>query len=136
MADSCRYNRAVARQSSIGRQELEVLRFIAENPGVTVTEVAEAVGEPKGLHRNTVLNVMERLRKKGHLTRKKIQGLFRYSSAKPREELLGGLVDDFVDNALGGSVMPLVEFLTRRAPLTDDQAEELRRLVDGLEDKG
>jgi predicted transcriptional regulator len=125
----------MAGQLGIGRQELEVLRFIADNPAVTVTEVSEAVGEPKGLHRNTVLNVMERLRKKSYLTRKKAQGLFRYSSSKPKEELLGSLVDDFVDNALGGSVSPLMEFLTKRAPLSGEQVEELRRLVDGLEDK-
>src|SRR5207249_331104 len=60
-------------QPSLGDQELEVLRFVAEHAPISVGEVAERFGEPRGLARTTILTVMERLRKKGFLTRSKAE---------------------------------------------------------------
>lgn len=118
---------------NIGRAEMDVLRYIADHHPVTVRQVADHVSETKGHVRTTVLNVMERLRHKGYLTRRKTDGVFQYAPRLPKEELMRSLVGDFVARALGGSLSPFVAYLTHEAKLTPEELNELRALVQSLE---
>lgn len=118
----------------VGRAESDVLRFIAERGTVSVTEVGEYLAATKGQARNTALTMMERLRKKGFLTRKKANGVFQYSPYTGKEALLTAFVEDFVDGVLGGSISPLVAYLGSRTEVDEAQLEELRRLVQSLDD--
>ena len=121
------------KKPSIGRSESDVLRFIAERGGATVTEVGDYLTATKGQTRNTALNMMERLRQKGFVDRQKVDGVFRYSPAAEKGTLFQGFVEDFVNGVLGGSVSPLVAYLGSRTEVDDRQLEELRQLVRNLE---
>jgi predicted transcriptional regulator len=114
---------------TIGRAEMEILHFIHDHHPVTVRTVAEQFGEGKGLVRTTVLNVMERLRKKGFLMRKQAAGIYQYSPRLPKADLLRGLVREFVDQSLGGSLSPFVAYLTEEARLTEREVDELRQMI-------
>jgi len=119
--------------ASVGRAELEVLRYIADHQPVTVREVADHVASTKGHARTTVLTVMERLREKGYLTRKKVEGIYHYLPRVPKAELLHSLVDDFVETTLEGSLSPFMAYLSQTAKLSDDELRDLKRLVRELE---
>lgn len=121
-------------QPSIGRAELEILQYVTEHHPVTVREVADHVAETKGHVRTTVLNIMERLRKKGYLTRKKVGGLFQYSPSVPKGELLRNLIRDFVGKALGGSVSPFVAYLADEAKMSEAEIAQLRKVVRELDE--
>jgi len=116
-------------ERSIGDQELQLLRFLAERGPVSVGEAAEEYGAPRDLARSTVLTMMERLRGKGFLVRRPREGVYRYSSAKPAGELMSGLVGQFIDKALGGSVSPFVNYLAERGEVSKDELAELEALV-------
>jgi predicted transcriptional regulator len=109
--------------------EWEVLQYIMEHHPVTVREVAEPFAETHGHARTTVLTIMERLREKGYLTRRKVTGVNQYSPSKPRTDLMQGLVRDFVEKALGGSVSPFVAYLGEEARLSPEELSELKQLV-------
>ncbi len=96
---------------SLGDQELEVLRYVAEHAPISVGEVAAQFGEPRGLARTTILTVMERLRQKGYLTRQKKDNIYRYWPQMPQGEVLKGLVQEFVEKTLAGSLSPFVAYL-------------------------
>jgi predicted transcriptional regulator len=121
-------------QPSLGDQELEVLRYVAEHAPASVGEVAEQFGAPRGLARTTILTVMERLRKKGFLTRSKGERPFRYSPRTAPSEVVQGLVREFVEKTLGGSLSPFVAYLAEAKELSPDELADLRRLVDSLEE--
>lgn len=123
------------KKASIGKSESEVLRYIVEQGQATVTEVGDHLAETKGQTRSTALNMMERLRKKGFLERKKVDGIYRYSASQPKGTLLEGFVADFVESILGGSVAPLVAYLGNQAEVDQKQLDELRNLVKSLEEK-
>jgi predicted transcriptional regulator len=120
-------------QPNIGRAEMEILQYINEHHPVTVRDVADHIAETKGHVRTTALNIMERLRKKGFLRRKKNDGLFQYSPTVSRTDLLRGLVRDFVERTLGGSVTPFMAFLAEEKNLSDKEIAELKRLVREME---
>ena len=121
------------KQPKIGRAELEILQYVADHHPISVRDVAEHFAETKGTVRTTVLNVMERLRAKGHLKRKKIDRVFHYSPSVPKSLLLSDLVGDFVHSALGGSVSPFVAYLTDEAEISDAELKDLKRLVKELD---
>jgi predicted transcriptional regulator len=124
---------------TIGDRELLLLRHLTDlGTPVTVREVAEKWGEPLGLARTTILTMMERLRKKGLLLRRREAdgATFVYSPVVEESTLLRGLVQNFVDTTLGGSVAPFVAYLSDAGDLSQGEIAELRRLVDALEQSG
>jgi predicted transcriptional regulator len=120
---------------AVGEQELSVLRYVAEHGPVTVGEVAERFGEAQGLARSTILTVMERLRKKGHLTRRKVEGVFQYSSPLPATELLRGVVGDFVERTLSGSLSPFVTYLAEAEDVSEEELQQLQDVVARLQSR-
>jgi predicted transcriptional regulator len=123
----------MARKSALGNQELEILRYVTDHAPVTVRQVAEQVGEQMGLARTTILTMMERLRKKGYLVRRRQEGeSFEYAPAQTKDALMRNLVQDFVEKTLAGSVSPFVAYMSETGKLSDDEVADLRRLVDKL----
>lgn len=118
---------------TLGLQELEALEVVRERAPVTVGEMFKAFGEPRGLARTTVLTMMERLRRKGFLQRAKQDGVFRYAPRTESDEALKGLVADFVRRSLGGSLSPFVSYLVDSGDLSPNEVEQLKRLVESVE---
>ena len=119
--------------ATVGEQELALLRHIADRGGATVGEVAEDYGSPRGLARSTVLTMMDRLRKKGYLSRRLAGGVYRYQGRASSDELTQGAIRRFVDRNLGGSVAPFVAYLSESAALTEAELKELEDIVARLQ---
>lgn len=119
--------------STIGEQELDLLRHIADRGGATVGEVAAEFGDARRLARSTVLTMMERLRKKGYLNRRLAGGVYRYTARASSDELTRGAIRRFVERNLGGSVAPFVAYLTQSASLSDAELKELQEIVARLQ---
>jgi len=118
---------------TIGEQELALLRHVADGGGATVSEVVEQFGAPNGLARSTVITMMDRLRKKGYLSRRLADGVYRYQARASSEEITQGAIRRFVDRNLGGSVAPFVAYLSESARLTDAEVEELEAVLTRLQ---
>ncbi|HKV11600.1 MAG TPA: BlaI/MecI/CopY family transcriptional regulator [Thermoanaerobaculia bacterium] len=120
---------------SIGDQELALLQYVAEKEGATVGQAAEEFGAARGLARSTVLTMMERLRAKGHLNRRQVEGVYQYFSPATPGEVMHDVVKSFVEKTLGGSVSPFVTYLTETAEVSDEDLAELEELVAKLQSK-
>ena len=113
--------------------EWEVLEYVTEHHPISVREVTQHFAGTRGYARTTVLTLMERLREKGYLSRRKDEGVNRYFPSEPRGELLRSLVAEFVQKALRGSVSPFTAYLARDAHLSREELAELKQLVSELE---
>jgi predicted transcriptional regulator len=118
---------------SLGRAEFQILQFLLDHQPCTVRSAADHFSRENGLARTTVLTVVERLRQKGFLTRKRVGGIFQYSAKVPQAEVLHSLVGEFVEETLGGSMSPFVAYLARKLHVSDAELEELKRIVRELE---
>ncbi len=118
---------------TIGDQELALLQHIASQGDASVGEVASAFGEARGLARSTVLTMMERLRGKGYLQRRQVDGVYRYSGTRGPEDVVSSAVGQFVKNTLQGSVSPFVAWMSERGRVSDDELAELEKLVASLQ---
>jgi len=119
-------------KTKLGQVQLDILSYIQDHHPVTVRQVADHLAETRGVTRTTALNMMERLRKQGHLTRIPAAGGFQYSPSLAKPQFLRDLVRDFVNQALGGSLDPFVAYLAEDARLTDEELERLQQRVRDL----
>jgi predicted transcriptional regulator len=117
---------------AVGDQELRVFRYVADTAPVSVSDVAGDFGKHLGLARTTILTVMERLRRKGYLKRRKVDGIYRYSPTVPKRDVVRSLVRDFAERVLAGSPQPFVAYLAEDAELSDAEVEQLTKLVRDL----
>ena len=120
------------RVKSIGDRELALLRFLSERGSTTVAQAVAGFAQPRGLARSTVLTMMERLRKKGHLSRRLVDGVYQYAPRTTPGAAVQQAVKTFVDRTLGGSITPFVAYLTERKSVSDDELAELEALLDQL----
>ncbi len=118
---------------NIGQAQLEVLQYVADHQPIRVGDVAEHFAATQGKARTTILTVMEKLREKGFLTRKKRRGVFHYSLRNPKHEVLADVVERFVEQSLGGSISPFIAYLAESRGITDDERDKLKELVQDLD---
>src|SRR4051794_18000783 len=83
--------------------QLEIMHVVWDGGEVTVTDVWTALSGRRAVARNTVLTLMDRLEKKGWLTRRADGQTHIYTAAVPRATTLGGVVRRLVDAAFAGS---------------------------------
>ncbi len=95
----------------------------------------EKFASEQDLARTTVLTKIERLRKKGYLSRRRRHGVFYYSPCLPQAEVQQGLLRQFVEKTLGGSVSPMVAYLAGIEEISDEDLAELQRLARELKAK-
>ncbi len=121
---------------SLGEQEMDILKYIQAHSPISVREVAQHFEVEKSLARTTVLTVMERLRKKGFLSRSQMGGVYKYSSKIATETLLTSKISNFVEKTLGGSVEPLIHYFMSSSKLTDEEINQLKELASKLDEEG
>jgi predicted transcriptional regulator len=119
----------------VGANELRLLEHFTNVGPMSVREASDSFGQEHGIGITTVQQMMERLRKKELLKREQIDGLWVYRVAQSRESLLKGVVKDFVDRTLGGSLEPFALYLADRSKVSPDLIDELRRLSADLSDE-
>ena len=118
---------------TIGDQELALLRFVGDEGHASVARAADGFGRPRGLARSTVLTMMERLRKKGYLSRTQIAGVYQYAPRSAPSMTLLEAVRTFVDRTLGGSVAPFVAYLGERERLSEKELADLEAVLAKLQ---
>jgi len=118
---------------TIGHVQLEVLQYVADHHPIRVSDVAEHFSRTQGKARTTILTVMEKLREKGYLARKKQGGAYEYFPRQPKSEILANVVERFVEDSLGGSISPFIAYLAESRGLTDAEHGKLKELVKDLD---
>lgn len=122
---------------SLGEQEMDILKYVDAHSPISVRDVAQYFETERNLARTTVLTVMERLRKKGFLSRAQLDGVFKYSSKFETSDLLSSKISDFVERTLGGSISPLFNYFISSSNLSADEIKKLKEMASMLEkDKG
>ena len=87
-----------------------------------VNDVRRLVSGTKPLAYTTVMTLLERLAKKGAVTRRKIGRAFMYSPAMSRDAMRRTALRQFVDCFFGGSEQELAFFLHNGASSAPDAA--------------
>jgi BlaI family penicillinase repressor len=104
----------------------------AKNP--ILTEDVIAALEPHGKWQEaTVKTLLNRLLKKGAVKARKEQRRYLYSPVLTREQWLASESRGFLDRMFDGRVAPLVSYFSQQKKLSKKDIEELKRVIEELE---
>lgn len=112
--------------------ELQVLKVIWEHGPCTVRQVMERIEGDRPRAYTTVMSLMHSMHQKRLLRRSPHPRgkAFIYSAAKQQRQTVTAMLGDLVERAFGGSRASLVEHLLDRTEPSEQELEEIRRLID------
>jgi len=100
----------------------------------TVRDVHDALSKRRPLAYTTVLTMMKVLEQKGYVSKTQAERAFVYRPARPRQQVIGAMVREFVDRVFDGASRPMLLHLVKETKLTDKQRNALLRAIDETED--
>jgi BlaI family transcriptional regulator, penicillinase repressor len=111
-------------------QELAIMKVVWRKDVATVRDVHEALNEDRPVAYTTVMTMMRILEGKGYLTKATDEKAHVYRPAKPSQQVIGGMVCDFLDRVFDGASDALLVHLARDNKLTPKQKKMVRQLID------
>jgi BlaI family transcriptional regulator, penicillinase repressor len=115
-------------------QELAIMKIVWRLEQATVRDVYETMREKREVAYTTVMTMMRILEDKGYLKKTMVDRAHLYRPAKPRQQVLGGMVKDFVDRVFDGAPASLLVHLAKDNTLSEKQKKLVRQLIDEMED--
>jgi BlaI family transcriptional regulator, penicillinase repressor len=122
---------------SLTSAQYEILGVVwnTGDQGATVTEIWQAIAAQRRVGRTTILNLVDRLEKRGWLVRRNKEKPCHFLAALSREETTTSLADGFVNDFFAGSVGNLVMSLLGAKRLKTGELEQLRQLLNSSSKK-
>ena len=100
----------------------------------TVRDVYEAFREKRAIAYTTVMTMMKILEEKGYLKKTLVERAHVYKPVKPRQQVVGAMVKDFVDRVFDGASDGLLVHLARDNRLSDKQRKAVRQMVEEMKE--
>lgn len=117
----------------LSEREWMVLGALWDSGGATLGAITQALQEDTNWSRNTVLTYLTRMEAKGLVTIDK-EGYPRlYRAALDKEACQAQARNSFLQQVYQGSTGDLIAAFLREKPITSQEREELRHLLDEME---
>jgi BlaI family transcriptional regulator, penicillinase repressor len=115
-------------------QELAIMKIVWRHEQATVRDVYETMREKRQVAYTTVMTMMRILEEKGYLKKTMVDRAHVYRPAKPRQQVVGAMVRDFVDRVFDGAPASLLLHLAKDNKLTEKQKKVVKQLLEEMED--
>lgn len=113
--------------------ELEILQVLWQEGPCTVRQVNERLAENRDVGYTTTLKLMQIMHEKGLLTRMEEARSHVYEANVSEDETQATLLERFVDTAFRGSASKLVMQALGNHKSTAAEIDEIRKLLDQIE---
>ena len=117
----------------LGARELAIMKVVWRLEEASVREVYEVLRKRRSVAYTTVMTMMSTLEAKGYLKKRTDGRAFRYRPARPEGRVITSLVREFIDRVFDGASQPLLAHLVTEGRLTEDERNDLKRLIDEAE---
>lgn len=116
----------------LGETEMEVLHHVWDLRRATVADVQARIRVERPVAYTTVMTVMKNLADKGYLEYEKEGNQYVYAPARRAEEVQHSLLNSLMEKVFRGSPAALVQTLVKYEPLSDEEREEIRQIIERL----
>jgi predicted transcriptional regulator len=126
----------VRKPKDVTDAELAVLQVLWDGGPATIRRLTDVI-YPRGtdVHYATVQKLLERLEAKGHVRRDRSTHAHVFMAWTDRDTLVGRRLRDMAEKLCGGLMTPLLTHLVRAKELDLQERQELRALMDDLDQK-
>lgn len=116
-------------RATLAPQELEIMKVVWARRSATVRDVYEELRARRRIAYTTVMTMMNILERKGHLKKRAEGRSFVYQPARPKRQVVGAMVREFLDRVFGGAAEPLLVQLVQDRRLTGRDLADLARRI-------
>jgi len=120
--------------STLTPQELAIMKVVWRLEAPTVRAVYEALRKTRPIAYTTVMTMMNVLEDKGYLEKKSNGRAHVYTPTRPRHQVVGAMVRDFVDRVFDGASSSLLLHLAKDSRLTDRQRKAVQRIIEEMDE--
>jgi len=113
----------------LGELETAVMELLWRERKLTVNQVEERLRQRRQIAHTTVLTTLDRMHRKGYLTREKSGKAFVYTPRYSREEFERGLAQEVLGALLGGLGEPVLSTFVELVGEDEAKLERLEELI-------
>jgi BlaI family transcriptional regulator, penicillinase repressor len=121
------------KNNTLTPQELEIMKLVWQRGAATVRDVYEVLLERRKIAYTTVMTMMKILETKGYLKKRRQDRAFIYRPAHPKNQIIGGMIREFIDRVFNGSAEPLLVHLVKSRHLSEKDLQKIARMVEESE---
>ncbi|MCH9651353.1 MAG: BlaI/MecI/CopY family transcriptional regulator [Deltaproteobacteria bacterium] len=119
----------------ISAAEWQVMNFLWDHSPAGSAEVVEHLQESTDWKPKTIKTLLARLVKKGFLTTEQLGNRYQYRAANSRQEAIQTESSSFLSRVFKGDTASLLLHFARSTELSEQDRQELRRLLEPQEEK-
>src|SRR5450756_2377065 len=94
--------------TTLTHQQLTIMQVEWALETATVRDVYEQLRSRRAIAYTTVLTMMKILEQKGYVRKTREERAYVYRPARPRQQVIGGMVREFVDRVFDGASRPML----------------------------
>jgi predicted transcriptional regulator len=106
------------------------MKLVWARESSTVRDVYEALLERRRIAYTTVMTMMKILETKGYLKKRRQDRAFVYRPAHPKNQVIGGMIREFIDRVFNGSAEPLLVHLVKARRIREKDLEKIARMIE------
>ena len=110
------------------------MKVVWQRESATVRDIYEQLRENRDVAYTTVLTMMKILEQKGYVTKTRVDRAFVYRAARPRQQVLGGMVREFIDRVFDGASRPMLLHLVKETKLSARERKALLQAIEEVEE--
>jgi BlaI family transcriptional regulator, penicillinase repressor len=118
------------KSSTLTGQELEIMKVVWELENATVRDVYEALLKRRKVAYTTVMTMMKILETKGYLKKRLHDRAFIYRPTHPKNQVIGGMIREFIDRVFNGSAEPLLVHLVKARHIREKDLQKIVRMIE------
>lgn len=105
------------------------MKIVWEIERATVRDVYETILKQRRIAYTTVMTMMKILEGKGYLKKTQEERAYVYCPSEPKQNVIRGMVSDFVNRVFNGSAEPLLVHLVAEKGLTEKELAEIAKIA-------
>jgi len=106
------------------------MKLVWQRETATVRDIYEALLERRKIAYTTVMTMMKILETKGYLKKRRQDRAFIYRPAHPKNQVIGGMLREFIDRVFNGSAEPLLVHLVKSRRIRQKELQEITRMIE------
>ncbi|MGH9411519.1 MAG: BlaI/MecI/CopY family transcriptional regulator [Vicinamibacterales bacterium] len=110
-------------------QELAIMKIVWDLGEATVRDVYERLRASRRVAYTTVLTMFGILEQKGYVRKSSGARAYVYRPTRPRQQVVGAMVREFVDRVFDGASAPLLLHLVEGVRLSQKDRAALKRII-------
>ena len=110
------------------------MKVVWELETATVRDVYEHLRSRRTIAYTTVLTMMKILEQKGYVKKSRDDRAFVYRPARPRQQVIGSMVREFVERVFDGASRPMLLHLVKETNLSAKERKALLQAIEEVEE--